>query len=255
MRYPSRLHLANLPTPLVKLERFSERLGGVNLWIKRDEMTGIEVSGNKIRKLEFCIAEAQRQGCDTLITCGGIQSNHCRATAIMGARLGMKVQLILRGEEPKIPSGNLFMDLLAGAEVSYLPAEGWAAAHPQYAKQLQAEAEVAGHKAYFIPTGASDEVGLWGYIAASEELAADFKRLKLRPSAIVTATGSGGTQAGLITGNQIFDLAEKIVAFNVSDSADYFDERAREDIERCKTRYADLFEGTPGVEIDTAALS
>jgi D-cysteine desulfhydrase len=255
MRYPSRLHLANLPTPLVKLERFSERFGGVNLWMKRDEMTGIEVSGNKIRKLEFCIAEAQRQGCDTLITCGGIQSNHCRATAIMGARLGMKVQLILRGEEPKIPSGNHFMDLLAGAETSYLPAEGWTAAHPQYARQLQAEAEVAGHKAYFIPTGASDEVGLWGYIAASEELAADFKRLKLRPSAIVTATGSGGTQAGLITGNQIFDLAEKIVAFNVSDSADYFDERAREDIARWQTRYADLLEGTPGAEIDTAALS
>ena len=126
MIYPPRLNLATLPTPLVKLSRFSERLGGVNLWIKRDEMTGVEVSGNKIRKLEFCIAEAQRQGCDTLITCGGIQSNHCRATAIMGARLGLKVQLILRGEEPQIPSGNLFMDLLAGAEISYLPAEGWA---------------------------------------------------------------------------------------------------------------------------------
>ena len=172
----------------------------------------------------------------------------------MGARLGLKVQLILRGEEPQIPSGNLFMDLLAGAEISYLPAEGWAAAHPQYAKQLQAEAEIAGHKAYFIPTGASDEVGLWGYIAASEELAADFKRLNLKPSAIVTATGSGGTQAGLIAGNEIFGLADKIVAFNVSDSAVYFAERAREDISHWQTRYADLLKGTPGAEIDTATL-
>ena len=110
MIYPPRLNLATLPTPLVKLSRFSERLGGVNLWIKRDEMTGVEVSGNKIRKLEFCIAEAQRQGCDTLITCGCSQSKHCRATAIMGARLGFIVQLILRGEEPQIPSGNVFMD-------------------------------------------------------------------------------------------------------------------------------------------------
>jgi D-cysteine desulfhydrase len=146
------------------------------------------------------------------------------------------------------------MDLLAGAEITYLPAEGWAAAHPQYAKQLQAEAEIAGHTAYFIPTGASDEVGLWGYIAASEELAADFKRLNLKPSAIVTATGSGGTQAGLIAGNEIFGLAEKIVAFNVSDNAAYFAERAREDISHWQTRYADLLKGTPGAEIDTATL-
>lgn len=222
--------------------------------MKRDEMTGVEVSGNKIRKLEFCIAEAQRQGCDTLITCGGLQSNHCRATAIMGARLGMKVQLILRGKEPEVASGNLLMDHLAGAQISYLPAEGWASAHRQYATQLQAEAEVAGAKAYFIPTGASDEVGLWGYIAASEELGADLAAAALRPDAIVSATGSGGTQAGLIVGNELFDLAEKVVCFNVSDDARYFEERAREDISRWQTRYADLLAGTPAAELDVATI-
>lgn len=226
----------------------------MNLWVKRDEMTGVEVSGNKIRKLEFCIAEAQRQGCDTLITCGGLQSNHCRATAIMGTRLGMKVHLILRGEEPELPTGNLLMDHLAGAEISYLPAEGWSTAHPQYAAQLQAEAERLGSRAYFIPTGASDEVGLWGYISASEEIAADLRAANLRPNAIVCATGSGGTQAGLIVGNELFNLADKIVAFNVSDDAKYFDERARLDIGRWQSRYADLLAGTAGADIDVATI-
>ena len=218
-------------------------------------MTGVEVSGNKLRKLEFCIAEAQRQGCESLITCGGLQSNHCRATAIVGARLGLKVQLILRGEEPAVASGNLLMDQLAGAEISYLPEKGWASAHLQYAEQLKAEAEVAGSKAYFIPTGASDEVGLWGYIGASEELAEDFSRIGLRPQAIVSATGSGGTQAGLIAGNEIFDLADQVVAFNVSDSAVYFEERARTDIALWQERYADLLVGTPAAGIDTSTVT
>jgi D-cysteine desulfhydrase len=255
INYPARITLANLPTPLVKLERLSATLGGVTVWVKRDEMTGVEVSGNKLRKLEFCIAEAQRQGCDTLITCGGLQSNHCRATAIMGARLGMKVQLILRGEEPEVASGNLLMDRLAGAQISYLPAEGWASAHPQYAAQLQAEAEVAGSKAYFIPTGASDEVGLWGYIAASEELAADFAAADLRPDALVCATGSGGTQAGLIAGNALFDLAEQVVAFNVSDNAAYFEERAQHDISAWQQRYADILAGTPAADLKVSELA
>lgn len=254
VNYPDRLKLADLPTPLTKLERLSATLSGVNVWVKHDEMTGLEVSGNKLRKLEFCIAEAQRQGCDTIITCGGIQSNHCRATAIMGARLGIKVQLILRGEEPEVASGNLLMDQLAGAQISYLPVQGWAEAHPRYAEQLQAEAEEAGSKAYFIPTGASDEVGLWGYIAASEEMAQDFATHDLKPDAIACATGSGGTQAGLIAGNALFGLAKQVVAFNVSDSAVYFEQRAREDIGNWQRRYAELLEGTKAAGLDFDSL-
>ena len=120
IKWPARIELAQLPTPITKLERFSKRFKDTTIWIKRDELTGTEVSGNKIRKLEFCIAEAQNQSCDTLITCGGIQSNHCRATAVLGARLGMKVHLILRGEKPDMPEGNLLMDYLCGAQISYL---------------------------------------------------------------------------------------------------------------------------------------
>ena len=116
IEWPARINLAQLPTPITKLERFSQRFADTTVWIKRDELTGTEVSGNKIRKLEFSIAQALKQSCDTLITCGGIQSNHCRATAILATRLGLKVHLILRGEKPEVPEGNLLMDYLSGAE-------------------------------------------------------------------------------------------------------------------------------------------
>ena len=109
IEFPPRLDLANLPTPLTELCNYAGGPADVSIWIKHDELTGMEVSGNKIRKLEFSIAEASLQGCDTLMTCGGIQSNHCRATAVIGARLGLKVHLILRGEKPEVPDGNLLM--------------------------------------------------------------------------------------------------------------------------------------------------
>ncbi len=118
IEWPGRIKLAQLPTPLTKLEKFSERFENTTIWVKRDELTGTEVTGNKIRKLEFSIAEALKQSCDTLITCGGLQSNHCRATAILGVRLGMKVHLILRGEKPEVAEGNLLLDYLSGAEIS-----------------------------------------------------------------------------------------------------------------------------------------
>ncbi|MCH7817511.1 MAG: pyridoxal-phosphate dependent enzyme [Proteobacteria bacterium] len=123
IKWPSRLNLAQLPTPITKLQNFSQQFDGVNIWIKRDELTGMEVSGNKIRKLEFSIAEALDQSCDTIITCGGVQSNHCRATAVLCVRLGLKVHLILRGEQPQTPEGKrrknphfLYLDRCFSAE-------------------------------------------------------------------------------------------------------------------------------------------
>ena len=219
------------------------------IWIKHDEITGTEVSGNKIRKMEFCLAEARDQGCNTVITCGGIQSNHCRATAVLGARLGIKVHLLLRGEKPSVPEGNLLMDYLAGADITFIPTEKWYG-HADYAAELQADYVKKGDKALFIPIGASDEIGLWGYIAACEELRSDFERLKLTPDYIVTATGSGGTQGGLIVGAQIYDLKTKVKAFNVSDDAKYFDQKIREDVSLWKQRYNVDFDDS-GLEIDT----
>ncbi len=241
IEWPARIELAQLPTPITKLERFSQRFKDTTIWVKRDELTGTEVSGNKIRKLEFCIAEAKSQACDTLITCGGIQSNHCRATAVLGARLGMKVHLILRGEEPDVPEGNLLMDYLCGAKISYLSQAQWSS-HEALAKKLQDDCVSGGGKAFFIPVGASDEVGLWGYIKASEELNQDFLGLQMEPEYIVTATGSGGTQAGLIVGTQLLGMKSQVVAFNVSDDAAYFDKKIREDVTLWKQRYNQEFD-------------
>lgn len=241
IEWPGRLELAQLPTPVTKLERFSQRFENTTIWVKRDELTGTEVSGNKIRKLEFCIAEAQDQSCDILITCGGIQSNHCRATAVLGARLGMKVHLILRGEKPDVPEGNLLMDYLCGAEISYLSQVQWSG-HEDLARELQAGYVSQGRKAFYIPVGASDEVGLWGYIKASEELHQDFQELKMEPEYIVTATGSGGTQGGLIVGTELLGMRSQVVAFNVSDNAAYFDKKIHEDVTLWKQRYNQEFD-------------
>ena len=246
--YPERLSLANLPTPITKLERYSSRFGNANIWVKRDELTGLEVSGNKIRKLEFSIAEAQAQSCDTLITCGGLQSNHCRATAVIGARLGFKVHLILRGEKPEEPDGNLLMDYLCGAEISFLPADRWSE-HLDLASQLKAQYQSTGRRGLFIPTGASDATGLWGYIAATEELIADFSRLEMTPDYIVCATGSGGTQAGLIVGSKIFGFGGQVLSFNVSDDPEYFDLKVRQDVKDWQRMYSEILEGSAGSRI------
>tara|TARA_B110000858_G_scaffold191347_1_gene240516 strand:+ start:2293 stop:3291 length:999 start_codon:yes stop_codon:yes gene_type:complete len=241
IEWPASIKLAQLPTPVTKLERFSQRFEDTTVWVKHDELTDTEVSGNKIRKLEFSIAEARQQACDTLITCGGIQSNHCRATAVLGARLGMKVHLILRGEKPEVPEGNLLMDYLCGAEISYLSQAEWRG-HGELARELQDFYASGGRKAFFIPVGASDEVGLWGYIKASAELNQDFLDLKMEPEYIVTASGSGGTQGGLIVGTELLGMKSQVVAFNVSDNAAYFDKKIRDDVTLWKQRYNQKFD-------------
>jgi len=243
LTYPPRLNLARLPTPLRLLERYSvqhsSELRGTRVWVKHDNLTGTETSGNKLRKLEFTLAEALAQSCDTLITCGGVQSNHCRVTALVAAQLGLRVHLLLRGEPATPADGNLLLDKLAGAVIHYVPPRQWHR-HEAMAARLQTELAVDGHKAFFIPTGASDEIGLWGYVAACEELADDLQREGFRPDAIVTATGSGGTQAGLIAGNALFDLAERVLAINVCDDAQYFHDKVRRDFAKWESRYAEL---------------
>jgi len=236
IEWPPRIELARLPTPITQLERFSKRFDGLNLWVKRDELTGLEVSGNKIRKLEFSIAQALADGCDTLITFGGVQSNHCRSTAILGARLGLKVHLILRGNKPLMADGNLLLDYLAGAEVTYLSVDEFNG-HEELAKEIQQQLAQRDSKAFVIPIGASDEIGLWGYIAACQELKQDFSRLGFTPDYIVTATGSGGTQGGLILGKALFDLSCDIVSFNVCDDEQYFKDKITSDINKWNERY------------------
>jgi D-cysteine desulfhydrase len=196
---PPRLPLAHLPTPIEPLARLSAELG-VAIDVKRDDLTGLALSGNKVRKLEFVLGEARRQGATALITCGGAQSNHARATAAAGARLGLRTVLLLRaGGEIAAgpPDGNLFLDALLGAEIRAIDA----AAYEDRDARMEAvarELRAAGEVPWVIPEGASDALGAWGYLAAVEEMRAQTPGLPW--DAIVCAVGSGGTLAGLVLG-------------------------------------------------------
>ena len=236
MRAPRRIALARLPTPLQPLDRLSAELGGPRIWVKRDDLTESGAGGNKVRKLEFVIAEALHQGADTLITCGGLQSNHCRATALLGARLGLRVELVLRGEPDGLPDGNLFFDHLAGALVHCHPARRYQDELPALLEGHAAAARAAGHRPFVIPTGASDGLGVWGYLSASEELAADFRALGIRPRHVVVATGSGGTQAGLTAGLHLHAPSCRVHGVAVCDDAQWFRNKVLADLADWKLR-------------------
>ena len=193
-------------------------------------------SGNKIRKLEYSIGQALAEEADVLVTWGGVQSNHCRATAALAARLGLKSHLVLRGSEPNERDGNLLIGSLVGAEITFAPPERYQAMDHTY-MDLQAEYASQGLKTYRIPVGASDEVGLWGYINCANELKRDFESAGISPDAIVSATGSGGTLAGLIIGNALHELNTRVVAFNVCDDEAYFKHKISKDFVLWRDRY------------------
>ncbi|MEZ5529087.1 MAG: D-cysteine desulfhydrase family protein [Porticoccaceae bacterium] len=232
---PDKLELAQTPTSLQLLSRLSAELG-TRIWVKRDDMTGCAISGNKVRKLEFVLAQAMAEGADTLITCGGLQSNHCRATAILGAQLGLKVHLILRGDAPDQLDGNLLLDSLAGAEISCYPLSQYRHL-PELFEQCSDHYRQQGRKPFLIPTGASDGIGAWGYINATMELAQQLKAQSVDPSAIICASGSGGTQAGLTLGCALTGLNIPVIGFAVCDDAAYFQAKVREDMRDWHQRY------------------
>jgi len=251
LAYPRKTELARTPTPLQYLERASARWGrGHRLWIKRDDLTGCTLSGNKVRKLEFITAHAIDNGYDTLITCGGLQSNHCRATAFAGAQLGLAVHLLLRGEEPQEREGNLLLDHLAGATVNCYPPRQYASEIGDLFHQWQAHYAAQGRKALAIPTGGSDGIGVWGYIAACEELAADFALAGIEQAHIVTATGSGGTQAGLTLGAALHQLPASVWGVNVCDDEQYFLDKVSADTADWQQRYPQA----PSVDVQTRVL-
>ncbi len=228
--YPARLDLAQKPTPLQLLERLSHDIGGPRIWVKRDDLTGALLSGNKVRKLEFVLAHALEQGCDAIITCGGLQSNHCRATALLCAQLGLSCRLLLRGESMPPHDGNLLLDYLAGADVRTFPFDVYQRNLPELLNGAADDLRKSGRTPFIIPTGASDGVGLWGYLAACEELRDDFARYRIAPKHIVCATGSGGTQAGLTAGVALHAIDAKVWGVAVSDSAPYFLDKVRADL-------------------------
>jgi len=222
MKLPSRKLIANLPTRIEKLERFSNRFEGKNIWIKRDDQTGVEYSGNKVRKLEYSVMDALESGSDYLITCGGIQSNHARATAAVAARLGLKSCLLLRDKGENHLEGNCFLDRLLGADIRFVPENEFSSNIGGIMEEVKKELDAKGHKAYIIPLGASNGIGTFGYLNAMNEIIEQEKEMGVKFDAVVTAVGSGGTYAGLFYGNRLSGNEAHIFGFNVCDDAEYF---------------------------------
>lgn len=200
-RFP-RVSLAHLPTALEHLPRLSKHLGGPDIYVKRDDCTGLATGGNKTRKLEFVMAEALEQGADTVITVGAVQSNHVRQTAAAACRLGLGCEILLehRIREPNdlyVQSGNVFLDRLFGARLHEFPG---GTDFDQAMSAIADDVETRGGKPYIIPGGASNPIGALGYVNCAMELLNQANERGLVIDHIVTATGSAGTQAGLIAG-------------------------------------------------------
>ncbi|WP_112322872.1 D-cysteine desulfhydrase [Oceanibium sediminis] len=200
-RFP-RVRFGHLPTPLEPMDRLSEHLGGPRLWVKRDDCTGLSSGGNKTRKLEYLMADAQEQGADTIITQGATQSNHARQTAAAAARLGMDCHILLEdrtgsNDTNYTLNGNVLLDRLHGATVS--KRAGGTDMNAEM-ESLAAGLTSQGKVPYIIPGGGSNPTGALGYVNCVRELADQASDIGLKIDALVHATGSSGTQAGLVTG-------------------------------------------------------
>jgi D-cysteine desulfhydrase family pyridoxal phosphate-dependent enzyme len=203
-----RVKIANLPTPVEILPRLSAALNGPIIFIKRDDLTGgLGFSGNKTRKLELLLAEAQANGAKTLVTVGSIQSNHCRQTAALAARFGLDCTLVLFGQDPTEKDGNLLLDSFFGAEIVWTTREKG----NEVLKQTFDVAWQSGKKPYMIPLGASNPVGTLGYAFAMKE----FLDQGVKVDSIVLASSSGGTQAGLVLGARLYGYTGKILGISI----------------------------------------
>ena len=220
----SRIRLASLPTPLeeVKMDFLHEKL---EVWFKRDDLTEFVGSGNKIRKLEYLLYEAKKLGARKIVTCGGIQSNHCRATAFAARKLGMEPVLYLRGTEPEKAEGNLFLDMLLESEIHWITPDEYAERETimgRYRDQSVNPKEV-----YLIPEGGSNITGSLGYVRSISEMAEQTNMDSF--DAIFCPVGSGGTYAGLLAGLKMNNLKTELIGINVTlaDSRE-FEEKVKE---------------------------
>ena len=222
------LPLGLLPTPLYRLENLSRELGR-NLYIKRDDLMGVALGGNKVRKLEFLLADARSKGADVVLTAGGPQSNHAMLTAACAARLGMEAILVLK-KRGVLEGGNLILDRIFGAEVRFVDTDSYDDVYGEM-DRLMEDLRRQGRTPYFIPAGGSVPLGCLGYVNCAKEIANQAEELGVAFDAIVSATGSGGTYAGLTLGAKLFLPGTQSVGIGVCD--DPFEEIAY-----------DLMEGT-----------
>ena len=206
-----RQSLGCFPTPLHGLQRLSALLGGPKILIKRDDLTGLALGGNKTRKLEYLLADALAQGADTIITGGAAQSNHCRQTAAAAALCGLECHLALGGRQPEQADGNLLLDTLLGATIHWSATYRKGENIPQIAAMLKA----SGKHPYIIPYGGSNELGAMGFVAAVGELKQQMQDQFTTLSHIIFASSSGGTHAGLLVGRALFHGNFRPVGINI----------------------------------------
>jgi 1-aminocyclopropane-1-carboxylate deaminase/D-cysteine desulfhydrase-like pyridoxal-dependent ACC family enzyme len=212
---PERYPLATLPTPLVRSTRLERALHGPPILVKRDDLTGFALAGNKARKLEFLLGDALAGGCDVLVTGGGPASNHCQATAAAARVAGLSCHLVMYGSEPAHPHPNLALARRLGATVSFTADAGRSSVDPALAEAADGLA-AAGRRPYLIPRGGASAVGAAGYGLAVGELAAQLSSLGIEPEIVVVATGSCGTQAGLLAGVTAQALPWRVIGATVS---------------------------------------
>ncbi len=213
-----RARLATLPTPL---ERGPELPGGIRLWVKRDDLTGLGMGGNKARKLEFLCGDALDRGSTAIVTVGAAQSNHCRMTAAAGAVLGIDVHLVLAGDRPAHPAGNQLLSMLFGAQAHYTGAAESHWGELEIAREALVDQLAAdGATVYPIPIGGSTATGAVGYLVAFDEIMWQCREAGIEPAAIVHTSSSGGTHAGLLAGRAVWadrhGAAPEVLAIGVA---------------------------------------
>ncbi len=209
-----RYKLATLPTPLDEAPRLSQALG-VRVWLKRDDLTGFALGGNKVRILEFLLADALAQGADMLVTGGGPQSNHARVTAAAARKAGLEVTLVLSGFPPAESNGNLLLDELLGAEILYTRTTDKTETD-RMLERVTEELSARGRTPYLIPRGGSTVLGCIAYMLAVDELLSQLRVIQVKPDSIFIATGSCGTQAGILAGIKYYGAAMPVYGITVS---------------------------------------
>lgn len=249
----SRIALAVLPTPLEPAPRLTEAwsppAGGPRIWIKRDDLTGFGLSGNKVRKLEFHLGGAVEDEADTVITCGALQSNHCRVTALAADRLGMRCVLFLRtpdGRSPDHLTGNHLLQRLAGADCHFITPDEYADRD-----RLMAEAAAELDHAWVIPEGASDALGMQGFVVAMMELGRQLEEAGITRAVIWHAAASGGTTAGLVRGSATTEV--EIIGVSIGDPAPQLEAEVLELLDEANQRFGNMPRTAPWRIIDRYA--
>lgn len=216
-----KIQLGFLPTPLEKAEKLTAFLGGPNIFIKRDDCTGLAFGGNKVRKLEFVMGDALEKKAEVVITTGGLQSNWARQTAAAAKKLGMEAILFLQGEKPQEFQGNLLLDKILGADIRFAVVdeaeeEGEIKGEFPWTGKIAEEVKKKGKTPYLAAIGASNPLGNMGYITATDELKNQLDEMKMKADYIVLAVGTGGTQAGVELGVRLLGLKTKVIGISVS---------------------------------------